>query len=187
MAKVDNNIFVRGLSGSLGDQFTVRKGKGGRTIVAAKPNYSGNREYTTVQLKHQDAFREAIAYARRTKDQQVYVDKATGTTMTSFNAAVADWFNKPQVLQIDGDQWTGGSGQTIGVKAMDDTQVTRVHVIIMDDSERLLEEGDAVQGEGLWWDYTTTVPVPEFNLVHLIAEAHDLPGNRHSMGWSPNN
>ncbi len=40
MAKVNNNIFVRGLSGSLGDQFVIRKGRGGETIVSNMPSSS---------------------------------------------------------------------------------------------------------------------------------------------------
>ncbi|HSG26764.1 MAG TPA: fibronectin type III domain-containing protein [Anaerolineales bacterium] len=37
MAKVCNNLITQGLSGSLGDQFVFRLGKGGQTIVATNP------------------------------------------------------------------------------------------------------------------------------------------------------
>src|SRR5260221_9685814 len=138
MAKVQNNIFVRGLSGSLGDQFVVRKGKAGNTVISNKPVFSSQREFNASQLAHQDAFREAIAYAKTAKDEEVYLTKAQGTTMSAFNAAVADWFNKPQVLEIDANGWTGASGETIRVKAMDDTLVIKVHVVITDNANAVL-------------------------------------------------
>jgi hypothetical protein len=40
MAKVRNNIFVRGLSGSVGDQFVVKQDKNGRTIISNVPTFS---------------------------------------------------------------------------------------------------------------------------------------------------
>src|SRR5258707_10830346 len=83
MAKVQNNIFVRGLSGSLGDQFVVRKGKAGNTVISNKPVFSSQREFNASQLAHQDAFREAIAYAKTAKDEEVYLTKAQGTTMSA--------------------------------------------------------------------------------------------------------
>jgi len=121
--KVDNNIFVRGMTGKVGDQFVVRKGKGGQTIVTNKPSFGSNRVFLPEQLAHQQAFREAIAYAQSAQGQPIYIAKAAGTTMSPFNAAVADWFRKPVVHEIDHSGWTGEIGQTIRVRAQDDTQV----------------------------------------------------------------
>lgn len=175
MAKVDNNIFVRGLSGSLGDQFVVRRGRGGRTVIANKSTIT--RTFNAVQLAHQDAFRMAIAYAKGARTQEVYVSKAEGTPKSSFNVAVADWFNEPEVLNMDASGWNGGIGQTLRIQAQDDTYVARVHVVIRDENGTILEEGDATRAEGLWWEYTTQTAVPMEPFPDVTAQAFDLAGN----------
>jgi len=178
MAKVAKNMFVRGLTGSLGEQFVIRKGRGGSTIISDKPTFGADRVFTDEQLAHQEDFQQAILYARSVKDEPVYVAKAEGTEMTAFNAAVADWFNKPVVLQIDARAWNGQSGQTIRVKAKDDTRVTQVTVRITAADETLLEQGEAAQVDNLWWAYTSTTVVADPASARIVATAEDRPGNR---------
>jgi hypothetical protein len=101
MAKANNNIFVRGLSGSLGEQFVIRKGRGGQTIVSNMPSSSEGGQFNHEQLDHQETFRHAILYAKTVKNDDLYIEKAAGTTMTPFNAAVADFFREPTILEID--------------------------------------------------------------------------------------
>ena len=182
MAKSLNNIVMHGASGKLGNQIVFRQVKGGQTIIAVKPAVTKN--FNPTQLAHQEAFRQAIAYAKSAKDEVAYLTKAQGTTMSAFNAAVADWFNQPEVLEIDITGWTGTAGQTIRVKAQDDTLVTKVHVQIVSASGSVLEEGDAEQADGLWWAYTTTTNL-EGNIFDntVKAIAHDLPGNNHMLTW----
>ena len=185
MAKSLNNIVMHGASGKLGNQIVFRQGKGGQTIIAVKP--AAGRTFTPTQLTHQEAFRYAIAYAKSAKDEMTYITKAQGTTMSAFNAAVADWFTKPEVLEIDITSWTGDPAQTIRVKAQDDTQVVKVHVQIMDVDGNIFEEGDAVQADGLWWDYATTSLVDRPVAANVVkATAHDLPGNNHMLTWQNN-
>ncbi len=173
---VDNNIFVRGMSGQVGDQFVVRKGKGGQTIIANKPKFSQERVFQPEQLAHQDAFREAIAYAKSAKTNPIYIAKAAGTTKSAFNVAVADWFKAPTVHEIDISGWSGEIGQTIQVKAQDDTYVAKVHVVVRDENG-ILEEGEAVPGDGLWWNYTTTTQVANSGQTQILATAQDLARN----------
>lgn len=183
MAKVKNNIVTQGLSGLLGNQIVFRKDKTGRTIVAVKPTFPANRTFNTSQLAHQEAFRQAIAYAKTAKAEDVYLTKAQGTTMSAFNAAVADWFNKPQVLEINASGWNGEIGQSIRIKAMDDTLVTNVHVMITDVNGTILEQGDAAQGEGQWWVYTSTTQISGEAEPRIVATAQDLPGNNGELAW----
>jgi len=152
MAKVRNNIITQGLSGSLGDQIVFRAGKGGQTIVAAKPAFTTEREFNPAQLAQQQAFRNAIAYARGAKQEDAYITKAQGTTMSAFNAAVRDWFDKPRLLNIDVSGWSGEIGQIIRIEAQDDTFVASVRVVIADANGDILEQGDAVQDNGSWWN-----------------------------------
>jgi hypothetical protein len=185
MAKVINNVITQGLSGTLGNQIVFRAGKGGQTIVATKP-VATERDFNAIQLAHQEAFRNAILYAKSAKDEAVYLTKAQGTTMSAFNAAVADWFNKPEVLEIDADAWTGDIGQIIRVKAQDDTFVAGVHIVIHDESNNIFEQGDAVQADGLWWEYTSTTQVSGEAGPIVSATVVDLPGNSHELTWQNN-
>jgi len=178
MARVHNNIFVRGLTGAVGDQFVIRKTKSGRTIIANKPVFDENREFSPAQKAQQEAFKMAIVYAKVAKTQPVYMQLAKGTDSTAYNLAMTDWFGKPQILSVDASGWGGQSGKTIRIKAQDDTLVTRVTVIIHNNGT-VLEQGEAVPSEsdGLLWTYVTTTNVAPAPCVLLDANAYDLPGN----------
>src|SRR5689334_8914283 len=173
MAKVRQNIVVQGLSGSLGGQLTIRQDKAGRTIVGAKPSFNPKRPFSDSQKQHQDAFREAAAYAQSAKDQPVYMEKAAGTPLNAFNVAMADWFRPPQILELDLDGWSGQPGQHIRIRATDDVQVAQVTVAISDESGNPLERGAAIRADGQWWDYTTTAA----GGTQVTAAAADLPGH----------
>jgi len=179
MAEVFNNIFVRGLRGAVGDQFVIRRTRSGKTIIANKPRFDENREFTDLQLAHQSAFKQAATYAKSAKTQPVYVEKAKAFNSTSYNLAVADWFHKPEILDINTSGWTGKVGQTILIRAEDDTKVTRVGVVIHNGNGTLHEQGEAVQSEidDLLWIYTTTTLTPLDPAPLVEAKAYDLPGN----------
>ena len=181
MATVHNNIFVRGLTGSVGDQFVIRKTRSGKTIIANKPMFDENRKFTDTQKAHQEAFRQATQYAVAAKDNPVYMNLAKEANATAYNLAVADWFGKPQVLEIDTTGWSGQPGQTIRVKAMDDTQVTKVIVVIKDGSGAILLQDYADQLDAAWWNFTTTTAVSNPSAVTISATAYDLPGNTHVL------
>jgi hypothetical protein len=186
MAKVHNNIFVRGLTGSIGDQFVIRKTRSGKTIIANKPRFDDNREFTEKQKTHQDAFREATTYAKFAQEQPVYIEIAKRTGSTAYNVAIADWFGAPKVLEINVDDWTGEVGQTIRVKARDKVMVTRVTVVIRDANENVLEAGEAVQSKegNAWWNYTTQSVIKMTPFPIVEATAQDLPGNTDSFAIS---
>ena len=157
MAKVYNNIFLRGLRGALGDPFVIRTTRSGKTIIANKPTFDKNRIFTTAQKKHQEAFRQASAYAKSAKTEELYVQKAKETGSISYNLAIADWFGAPKILEINMDGWTGQMGQTIRMKARDNFMVACVAVVIRDTEGCVLEAGEAIQSkvDGSWWHYTT--------------------------------
>lgn len=187
MAQVYNNIFVRGLTGAVGDQFVIRRTRSGKTIIANKPKFDENREFTESQMAQQEAFRQATCYGKVAKTQPLYIEKAKATNSTSYNMAVADWFGKPQVLELNASGWTGQAGQTVRIKAQDDTQVTRVNVVIHNNGT-ILEQGEAVRSEsdGLLWTYVTTSQVTAAPGLLLDANAYDLPGNFGSSSVSLN-
>lgn len=175
MAKVSNNLLVRGLSGNLGNQFTVRSNKNGRTIVSAKNNFENGRTSSPAQLAQQQAFREAVAYGQAMKGEEVYVNRANGGPRSPYNLAVADWFHRPQILEIDMNQWVNGDGSIIRVRAQDDVMVTGVQVAIKDENGTLLEEGEAGEAGALWWEYSTAQAYA--HNLRVTAAARDLPGH----------
>ncbi len=175
MAKVRNNVVIRGLSGSFGDQMVIKIDKAGRTIVSNKPEFDENRVFTPAQQTQQERFREAITYARDAKDLQVYAEKAEGTPMTPANVAVADWFHAPEIKEINLSAWTGEAGQPIRILALDDVEVNKVSVVITDENDVVLEQGLAEAEDGGWWIYQTTMSVSGNPKVLVAAE--DLPGH----------
>ena len=181
MARVRKNMAMQGLTGKLGDQFVLRTDKAGRTIVGTKPTFNESRQYSEAQMTHHEAFRDAVAYAKSAKELDIYVRKAAGTPQNAYNVAVADWFNPPQIKELDVTAWNRGPGQTIRVKAMDDVQVTQVNVVITDNAGAVQEQGQATQADGLWWNYTTTATAPEG--PRLVVTARDLPGHTAQMNW----
>ena len=181
MAKVHDNPITEGLSGKLGRRLQFRRGRGGKTIVALSPVYSDTRVLSEAQLAHHEAFGLATQYAVEAKDNPIYVQLARGADATAYNLAIADWFRKPAVQEIDASAWTGEIGQTIRIVAKDDAYVASVHVAITDAQGTVLEEGEAVRAEKFWWTYTTTSQVPQLPNRRIVAVARDLPGNSDSL------
>ncbi len=178
MAKVKDNPITEGLSGKLGRRLVFRTGKNGKTIVALSPAVTEDRVFNDAQLAQQEAFRQATQYGVVAKDNPVYVNLARQSDATAYNLAIADWFGKPEVLDINTDGWTGGIGHNIRIKATDDTGVTSVRVVIHQDGN-ILEQGEAVrsQTDGLLWTSATTTNLMGTPNLQLDANAYDLPGN----------
>lgn len=175
MAKVRKNMAMQGLTGMLGDQFLVRTDKAGRTIVSSRPTFKDSRAFSAVQVTHQEAFRDATTYAKGAKGLEAYIKKAAGTPLNSYNVAVGDWLNPPEVKEVDTSAWDGTAGKTIRVLAVDDVQVTQVEVSILDARGDVLEHGLAAAAEGAWWTYTTTADGSNAAQVQVVAK--DLPGH----------
>ena len=175
MARVHQNIVMQGVKGTLGDQLIFKKDKAGRTIISVKPTFDENRMFSPGQQAQHQAFREATAYAKDQTDNPLYLAKAEGTPLNAYNIAVADWFNRPEILEVDMSGWTNGDGGTIRVRAQDDVAVTGVKLTIADENGAFLEEGEAVDAGALWWEYSTAQAYAVN--MRVTAAARDLPGH----------
>jgi hypothetical protein len=175
MAKVNQNIVVQGLIGSLGRQLVCKRDKAGRTLVTRRPTFAEDRTSPPPQRTQQAAFRRATPYALSAKDDPIYARLAEGTPRNPYNVAIADWFHPPQILEVDLGCWRGQPGQLIRVQASDDVLVKQVTVAIADASGTLLEHGPATQVDDLSWHYTTTSTAT--GSLNLIVAAQDLPGH----------
>jgi hypothetical protein len=166
MAKVINNIFVRGLSGQVGGQFVIRRLRDGRTIVCKSPDFS-SRKLSEAQKEHHRRVKAAAAYARSaSRSNPLYAQLAEGTMKNAYNVAFGDWFHPPVIERL------GWYGTAIRIWATDDVQVAGVQVLVLDENGEILEQGAAVQGRGDWWEY---IPAAAGKVV---VEARDLPGNK---------
>lgn len=175
MAQVRNNIVIQGLSGSLGNQLIIKQSRSGRTIVSAKPMFKPNRIFSDAQKSQQVAFREATSYAQAVKNNPIYIQKAERLGVTPYNLAVADWFHAPEILEVNLDEWSGQAGQVICVSAVDDVQVNQIRVSILDANDAVLEQGNATQIDGVWWQYTTQMGAG--SSAKVLVSAQDLPGH----------
>jgi len=166
MAQVVNNIFARGLSGKLGDQFVFRTLRDGRTIVCTKPDFS-RRKLSREQKEHHQRFKVAGASARGAAQREpIYAELAAGTLKNAYNVALGDWFHPPVIERVE------RRGSSIRIQASDDVLVAGVEVVVMDERGKAVERGAAVKGRGEWWEY-----VPRES-GKVIVEARDLAGNR---------
>ncbi len=176
MAKVDRNLVIMGLSGSLGDQLVIQAGRGGQTIIRAKPR-PRKAKSTPAQEARIQRFREATAYAKDAATREsIYAEKAAGTVLTAYNVALADWFLPPEILEVDVGGWTGRAGVTVRIRARDDVRVKTVRVMIVNAGGNEVEHGAATQVEGLWWEYVTTVDCST-ERAQVVVTAEDLPGH----------
>lgn len=179
MGEVINNDYTKGTSGRTGDTFVYRYRKG-RTFIAKRP-VSRDKTYSEEQLETQARFSDAITYAKTALTdpviKQIYAGKVKGL-QSAYNVAMANFYEIPQVKQIDLDQYDGSIGSRILVKAVDKCKVTKVTVVIKTSAGVTLEQGDAVaQADGLNWLYTTTTLNSTPAGCTVTAIAYNLPGN----------
>ena len=155
MAKVKNNLFVRGLSDSQGTQLMVRQTRSGRAIVSASPTFDENRIISEAQLQK---FQAMSMHGRDSRTDML---------------AMADFVHAPEISELDIEDWSGAPGQIIRIKAVEHVRVERVNVIITHSTGTALEQGPARRAEGNWWTYTTTSTAPD--LARVVVTARDLP------------
>ena len=91
---------------------------------------------------------------------------AAGTVKSPYNWALSDWFNPPVIHIIE------QKDNVIRVEVSDNVMVAKVRITILDAEGKVLEQGQAVQAEGNWWEYVLSKE------GQVVAEAWDLAGNR---------
>jgi hypothetical protein len=154
------------LRGALGG-LVFRPMPDGSIWVSTAPHY-GRRKFSKGQKDHQQRFREAASYARwAAKVLPIYAELAKGTMKTAYNIALSDWFNPPVVHCIE-----RRDGRIL-IETSDTVMVTKVQVTILDEEGKIFEKGQAIKGEGDWWEFTSNVDGKT-----IMAEAWDLPGHR---------
>jgi hypothetical protein len=180
MAQNKNNIVIAGISGSIGKQLVFRQ-RDGKTFISKSPAGGLNRPPTPEQAEIRNRFQQAVVYGsaaiRDAATKGAYAAVA-GPGQTAHNMAVADFFNAPDISEINLARYTGQPGSTISLKATDDFKVTAVQVRIENADGTLVEEGHAVAGaDGLTWTYTAQRLNSDLTGDRITLTATDLPGN----------
>ncbi|MBW8522890.1 hypothetical protein K0U91_15375 [Chryseobacterium chendengshani] len=179
MAESKNNIVTHGLSGKVRDLLVFSQ-RNGKTIVSKVPR-ERTGEASEKQQAHRLKFQKAILYAKSVladpDKKELYEgmsDKSEGKT--TFNVAVADLLNAPDIETVDLSAYTGNPGDTIRVTVTDDFGVTGVMVKIENSDGSLVEEGSAVM-QGAEWIYIATVQNTDLTEDKITVTATDLPAN----------
>lgn len=163
--------------------FIVTTTRSGLTLITPGPIREPNREFAGSLKSRRKAFRMAVTYADFANNQPIYQCRAAGSGVNAYQLAVADYMEKPKILDIDLRGWGRGVGEEIRIRAKDNFIVLRVHLVILDE-ECVLEEGDAVQSEAdpLLWTYTIKTGIAREPGLCLDAYAYDIPRNVGTFG-----
>ncbi|SEW04559.1 hypothetical protein SAMN05428988_1543 [Chitinophaga sp. YR573] len=179
MAKTKNNIFMTGLSGTVGKQMTLTQKKGD-TIVGKKRGPS-SIPATDPQLDIQDRFKIASKYAKAAILDPVTkaaYTAAAKNNQSAYNVALADAFKAPEIQSINTTAYHGQVGDIITIRAVDDFKVVTVQVSITTAAGVLVEQGNAVlTGNGMDWKYTVTSLNEATAGSKIRVTAKDLPAN----------
>lgn len=175
MTRVLFHGSIQGFRGRIGNMI-FRQLPDGTTVVSEAPPEKSRREKKRDKLKrsarqqeHNNRFKRASVYARRAaRSQPVYAELAAAAPMkTAYNFALSDWFKPPVIHRIERRE-----GRIL-VEASDNVMVKTVRVTVLDGPDgAVLEQGEAVRGEGDWWEFAS-----QREGKTIIAEAWDLPGN----------
>jgi hypothetical protein len=181
MAKINENLLVKGARGNVGKQYVYKK-RGDSTHIARMPVINKNAVPTQEQSRMRDLFAAASLYAKGAVSssdlKKEYQKKASGGR-TAFNIAFRDFLKAPVVKEIDTGNYDGTPGSTIVVSARDDFRVAKVKVSIRTAAGSMVEEGDAILNpiDRNKWTYTAMQNnAPPGSVVS--ATALDLPGNQ---------
>ena len=178
MAESKNNVVTHGLSGKI--DLLVFRQRGKKTIVTKAPVQS-SQPPSTAQQGVRTKFQQAVIYGKSVganPAQKAAYQEQAEEGQSFYNIAIADFFNAPDIEEINVAGYTGAIGSKIIVKATDDFEVSKVHVKIENGDGSLVEDGDAVADAiGLNFTYTATVGNASLAGDKITVTAFDNPGN----------
>lgn len=96
--------------------------------------------------------------------------------MSTYNVAVADLLNAPDIEEINLSGYAGNPGDIIKITATDDFGVVAVNLKIENSDGTLVEQGAAVNN-GAEWIYTATTLNPDLTGDKITVTASDAPAN----------
>jgi hypothetical protein len=177
MARSKNNIVTQGLSGRV-DQLVFRQ-RFGQTVVTRKHRPSG--EPSDAQINLRSRFRQAAAYAKAAiadAATKLFYSSKAKAGQSAYNVALADFFNAPEIGEIDTSAYNGSIGSRITVPVTDGGKVVSVKVKIHKGDGTLVEEGSALQqSNGLYWMFIARSLNDGLSGSIITVSATDLPNH----------
>jgi hypothetical protein len=138
-------------------------------LTISPPRDTSGRVFSEKQLQQQQLFKEASVYGKAAQVEPVYIELAKRRKrLTAYKVAFGDWMKPPVIHQI---QLLRTDGR-IRVQASDNVMVTKVEVMLLNEQDQVVEQGEATRVEGDWWEY-----VPQQAGMTITAAAWDLAGN----------
>jgi hypothetical protein len=180
MAKSKNNIVTHGLSGKIGNLLVFSQ-RHGSTVVSSVPRHSD--KVSERQKERRRLFQRAVLYAQSVlaSDSDVkaaYEHTASAKGRTTYNIAVADMLNAPDIKSIDLTGYTGQPNDVIRIEVTDDFAVKEVKVVITNIDGAVVEEGFAQLEPGEYrWTYKATRVNEQLDNDKIEIYASDIPGN----------
>jgi hypothetical protein len=136
---------------------------------------------TEEQAKNQKRFTAASRYARMQMEdpekKAMYEKRKNGKYTSGYTVALADCLKAPEVLDIKTSAYYGAAGDVIEIHATDDFKVIRVRVIIRNDHNEVIEEGDATESYRDHWEYVAKAVNRCLANTTITAIAYDYPQN----------
>jgi len=180
MGESKNNLATEGLSGQVGNLVFRRRKSDGKVFVARQPAaFEGDP--SDAQKAVHSKFQQAIIYGKTAvadpTTKALYAQKASAG-QSAFNVAVADFFNAPNIQEIDVSAYNGQLGSTIRVRATDDFTVESVIVHIVNGDGSLVEVGNAIlQANGVDWLFAATKINESIAGDKITVTVTDIPHN----------
>jgi hypothetical protein len=180
MAFVKDNIFISGISGTVGKKmnFRVRKGK---TVIGVKRGPSTIPPTEEQQLVREQFVVAALFAQGAMKDPVIKAlyQKAAKGGQTAYNAAFRDAASSPVIDDVNTSGYKGAVGDLITVRARDVITPQSVTVIIFSQAGVVLEQGSAIlkESDRRTWIYAITAANAGIIGTRVVVTVTDVPGN----------
>lgn len=176
MAVVKKNVFLKGLSGKVGNM-VFKQMPNGKTVVTTVPE--SNREHDTEARKAtRSTFADAVRYGQAVladEDAVAYYKKYGGKKCNTYNAAIRDYKRKPEILKVQCEKIESGLWLRIIVR--DDTHVDKVWCEWGDEKMEATTDGLNT------WEVVLPFSAEDAELIRVVGM--DRPGNKGILEWKP--
>ena len=177
MATSDSNMLTFGYSGKIGNM--ILRHFGGRSVLSKAPDFE-NVKWSKAQKANRKRFSQAMQWARKAMNDpelREFYKKKAKRNQTAWNAAVSDFMIRPEISEIDTNEYRGQAGDTIRIRAFDKFRVTAVIVTILTSQGYEVESGMAVQMWDGQWMYEAKEVNPGWKEGRIAVVAYDNPGH----------
>ncbi|WP_343672636.1 hypothetical protein [Chitinophaga sp.] len=160
MAIANKNLFLAKLSGSIGNQMTVRVRRENTVLGKKVGAYSlpPNEQQSAVR----DRFSMAAGYAQSiladAAKKALYQAAADSSKVgaSAYNLALKDAFDAPEIKEVQTTKYKGNIGDPLSIDVRDVVDAASVVVSIVKADGTLVETGNAVKQRKWRWQYTAT-------------------------------